>query len=137
MRRVRAITMAAVACSAISLAACAHEPAPRSLDFGSASGSVGTVTPSQQGVVSEWIAVFRSVADVAKLDADTAELKDAVDGAIVVSPVDCFEGLPIDDPGATYVLGVVAPTEEQLDALVDLADRPAIFEGRVRTMCLD
>jgi len=136
MKRVRAITMAAVACSAISLAACAHEPAPRSLDFGSASGSVGTVTPSQQGVVSEWIAVFRAVADVAKLDADTAELKDAVDGAIVVSPVNCFEGLPIDDPGA-YVLGVVAPTKEQLDALVDLADRLAIFEGRVRTMCLD
>jgi hypothetical protein len=137
MRRVRAITMATVACSALSLAACAHEPAPRSLDFGSASGSIGTVTPSGQGVVSEWIGVFRAVADVSKLDADTAELKAAVDGAIVVSPVDCFDGLLIDDPGVTYVLGVVAPTKEQLDAVVDLADRPTIFEGRVRTMCLD
>ena len=64
-------------------------------------------------------------------------LKAIVGGAIVVSPVNCFDGLPVDDPGTTYVLGVVAPTREQLDALVERVDRPTVFVGRVRTMCLD
>ena len=46
-----------------------------------------------------------------ELDADTAAMKAIVGGAIVVSPVNCFEGLPFDDPGTTYVLGVVAPSQ--------------------------
>ena len=54
-----------------------------------------------------------------------------------MSPVNCFDGLSVDDPGTTYVLGVVAPTREQLDALVGQVDRPTVFVGRVRTMCLD
>ena len=75
--------------------------------------------------------------DVRDLDADTSKLMAIVDGSIVVSPVNCFEGLSVDDPEATYVIGVVAPTREQLDALIELADQKTIFEGRVRTMCLD
>jgi len=54
-----------------------------------------------------------------------------------VSPVNCFDGLTVDDPGTTYVLGVVASSREQLDALVQQVDRPTVFVGRVRTMCLD
>jgi hypothetical protein len=134
---VGANAVAVLACSTILLVGCGGEPAPRSLDFGSASGSVGTVTPSDRGVVSEWLAVFRAVVDVGDLDADTSELKAIVDGSIVVSPVNCFEGLSVDDPEATYVLGVVAPTRDQLDGLIERAGRKTIFEGRVRTMCLD
>lgn len=95
------------------------------------------MTPGEQGVVTEWLAVFRTATDVQALDADTAAVKAIVGGAIVVSPVNCFEGLTVDDPGTTYVLGVVAPSKEQLDALVERVGRTAVFVGRVRTMCLD
>ena len=137
MRTIRPMTVVALACLAIGLSACSREPVPRSLDFGAASGSRGTVTPGDGGVVTEWLAVFRTASDVQELDEDTTEVKAIVGGAIVVSPVNCFEGLPVDDPGTTYVLGVVAPSKEQLDALVDQVDRPTVFEGEVRTMCLD
>ena len=124
-------------CLALALPGCSRDAVPRSLDFGAASGSGGTVTPGDQGVVTEWLAVFRTATDVQELDADTAGVKAIVGGAIVVSPVNCFDGLTVDDPGTTYVLGVVAPSKKQLDALVDRVDRPTVFVGRVRTMCLD
>ena len=87
--------------------------------------------------MTEWLAVFRTATDVGELDADTAAIKAIVGGAIVVSPVNCFEGLPFDDPGSTYLLGVVAPSPEQLDELLEQVARPTVFEGQVRTMCLD
>jgi hypothetical protein len=137
MRTIRPATMLALACLTIGLSACSSEPAPRSLDFGAASGSQGTVTPGDGGVVTEWLAVFRTASDVEDLDEDTAAVRAIVGGAIVVSPVNCFDGLSVDDPGTTYVLGVVAPSKEQLDSLVDQVERPTVFEGEVRTMCLD
>ena len=130
-------TVVVMACLAVGLFGCSRDPAPRSLDFGAASGSGGTVTPGDEGVVTEWLAVFRTATDVQELDADTTAVKAIVGGAIVVSPVNCFDGLTVDDPGTTYVLGVVAPSKEQLDALVEQVGRPTVFVGRVRTMCLD
>ena len=95
------------------------------------------MTPGEEGVITEWLAVFRTATDVQELDADTTAVKAIVGGSIVVSPVNCFDGLTVDDPGTTYVLGVVAPSKEQLDALVEQVGRPTVFIGRVRTMCLD
>ena len=112
MSTIRPTTVVALACLALGLLGCSREPAPRSLDFGAASGSGGTVTPGDEGVVTEWLAVFRTETDVHELDADTTAVKAIVGGAIVVSPVNCFDGLTVDDPGTTYVLGVVAPTKE-------------------------
>ena len=137
MNAIRPLTVVTFACLVIGLSGCAGEPASRSLDFGATSGSEGTVTPDDGGIVSELLAVFRTASDVRELDADTAAVKEIVGGAIVVSPVNCFDGLPVDDPETTYVLGVVAPSREQLDALVDRVGRPTIFAGYVRTMCLD
>jgi hypothetical protein len=131
------MTVVALVCLALGLFGCSREPAPRSLDFGEASGSSGSATSDDDGVVTEWLAVFRTATDVQELDADTTAVKAIVGGAIVVSPVNCFDGVSIDDPGTRYVLGVVAPSKEQLDALVEQVDRPTVFVGRVRTMCLD
>ena len=36
-----------------------------------------------------------------------------------------------------YLLGVVAPTKDALDEVVATVGRTVIFEGQVRTMCLD
>jgi hypothetical protein len=136
MSSIRPIPVVALLCVLLGLFGCSRDPAPRSLDFGEASGSSGSQTPDG-GVVTEWLAVFRTATDVPELDADTITLKAIVGGAIVVSPVNCFDGLSVDDPGTTYVLGVVARTREQLDALIEQVDRPTVFIGRVRTMCLD
>jgi hypothetical protein len=137
MSSIRPMPVVALVCLMFGLFGCSREPVPRSLDFGEASGSGGSRTPGDDGVVTEWLAVFRTATDVQELDADTTTLKAIVEGAIVVSPVNCFDGLSVDDPGTTYVLGVVAPTREQLEALVEQVDRPTVFVGRVRTMCLD
>ena len=137
MSTIRPMAVVALLCLALGLSGCSRDPAPRSLDFREASGSGGSATPAEDGVVTEWLAVFRTATDVDELDADTTAVKAIVGGAIVVSPVNCFDGLTVDDPGTTYVLGVVAPSKEQLDALVDRVDRPTVFVGRVRTMCLD
>ncbi len=68
---------------------------------------------------------------------DTADVLSIVGGSIVVSPVACFEGLPADIPLDSYLLGVVASTKDALDGIVAAVHRTAIFEGQVRTMCLD
>lgn len=137
MSPIRPKTVLTLACLLLTLLGCSRDPDPRSLDFGAASGSGGTETPGDEGVVTEWLAVFRAATDVQELDADTTAVKAIVGGAIVVSPVNCFDGLTVPDPGTTYVLGVVAPSRDQLDALVEQVDRPTVFVGRVRTMCLD
>ena len=124
---VAALTLAA-------LTACTKPSSSDTLGLGSTStGSPSAAT----GTVTEWLGVLRVATDVDDLDADTHAVKAVVDGSIVVSPVACFEGLPGTYEGDTYLLGVVATTKESLDELLGKVGRPAIFEGRVRTMCLD
>lgn len=98
----------------------------------------GSASPdAATGSVAKWIAVFRTEADPRDMGEDTADVLAVVGGAIVVSPAGCFEGLPGDILLDSYVLGVVAPTKDALDEIVAEVDRTVIFEGRVRTMCLD
>jgi hypothetical protein len=89
------------------------------------------------GSVEKWIAVFRIEGDPRDMNEDTAEVLAIVGGSIVVSPVACFEGLPAEIPLDSYVLGVVAPTKDALEEIAAEVDRTMIFEGQVRTMCLD
>ena len=63
----------ALLCVLLGLFGCSREPVPHSLDFGEASGSGGSQTPDN-GVVTEWLAVFRTATDVQELDADTTML---------------------------------------------------------------
>jgi hypothetical protein len=87
--------------------------------------------------VQTWIAVFRTEADPHDMNEDAADVLAIAGDAIAVSPVACFGGLPADIPLDSYVLGVVAPTKDALDEIVAEVGRTAIFEGQVRTMCLD
>jgi hypothetical protein len=89
------------------------------------------------GSVTEWLGVLRAEAVVDTLDDDTAAVKAIVHGSIVVSPVACFDGLPSSFEPDVYLLGVVAPTRQELDRLLSQVGRSTIFEGQVRTMCLD
>ncbi len=101
------------------------------------STSDGASADAGTGSVQKWIAVFRTEADPHDMSEDTADVLAIAGGAIVVSPVACFEGLPADLRLDSYLLGVVAPSKDALDEIVAEVDRTAIFEGQVRTMCLD
>ena len=131
MREVGA-TAVAIATIVVALTACT-KPAD-TIDLTSP-----TPTPviGGPGSVTEWLGVLRTEAVVDTLDDDTAAVKAIVHGSIVVSPVACFDGLPASFEPDVYVLGVVAPTRQELDQLLSQVGRSTIFEGQVRTMCLD
>ena len=133
--RRRALVVAAVLLVTTAATACSTSGGARTLDLSappsSPSPDAGT------GSVEEWIAVFRTEADPHDMSDETADVLAIVGGSIVVSPVACFEGLPADFHLDSYLLGVVATTKEALDEVVDSVGRTVIFEGRVRTMCLD
>ncbi len=88
-------------------------------------------------VVQEWVAVFETAEDPNELDAASAPLRKKVKGAILVGPAGCHEGLPeaLSVEGNMYVLGVVARSEEKLNAAVERADREPISRGRFRLLC--
>ena len=106
----------------------------KSLDL---NASVSSSPDAGTGSVEKWIAVFRTEADPHDMSDDTADVLAIVGGSIAVSPVACFEGLPADFHLDDYLLGVVAPTKDTLDQVVARVGRTPIFEGQVRTMCLD
>ena len=118
----------------VVLASGCSNGASETLDLG---GSDTSSPDAGTGSVEEWIGVFRIEADPHDMSEDTADVLAKVGGAIVVSPVACFEGLPSDEPLDAYLLGVAAPSKDALDEILAGVDRAVIFEGRVRTMCLD
>jgi hypothetical protein len=83
-----------------------------------------------------WIAVFAVADDPSSLDGETAQLSPMLGSAIRVSPVQCFHGLP-RTVGTGYVIGAVADTRAQLDALVAHTGETAMFEKEVGEFCLD
>lgn len=131
-RRFPAVAAAALVLAAVT-AACSGASRDGTLDLGRSDSA----SPGGTGSVEKWIAVLRTEADPRDMSGDTARVLAVVGGAIVVSPVACFEGLPADLQLDSYLLGVVAPTKEGLDEIVSEVDRAVIFEGQVRTMCLD
>ncbi|MGZ6545682.1 MAG: hypothetical protein ACXVEI_10250 [Actinomycetota bacterium] len=131
--RRRALVVAAVLLVAAATA-CSNSRGARTLDL---SASASLSPDAGTGSVEKWIAVFRTEADPHDISDETADVLAIVGGSIVVSPVACFEGLPADFHLDAYLLGVVAPTKDALDQVVARVGRTAIFEGQVRTMCLD
>lgn len=131
MRRAGA-TAFAIAATAVALAACS-----RSADTIDLTSPTATSGDGGSASVTEWLGVLRTEKVVARLNDDTAAVRAIVHGSIVASPAACFDGLPASFEPDSYLLGVVAPTKEELDQLVARTGRSTIFEGQVRTMCLD
>jgi hypothetical protein len=131
--RMRSTSAFAVVSIVIALASCTNHDGS-TIDL----GSPGTGPPSAgTDSVTKWLGVVRSAADPNDLDTDTTAVGAIVGGSIVVSPAACFDGLPDRFAVDSYVLGVVAPTKEGLDALLATLGRPVLFEGQITTMCLD
>lgn len=86
---------------------------------------------------TEWVAVFETAADPNDLEGQQAELLERVDGAILVGPAGCHEGLAkaLKIDRGTYVIGVVGSSEAQMENAVQRAERQPIFRGQLKLLC--
>jgi hypothetical protein len=70
------------------------------------------------------------------LDAMTARLREPLGESLVVSPADCFRGLPAEvDDG--YVIGALASSREEAQELVADAGETVLFAASVTILCTD
>jgi hypothetical protein len=130
-RRGRWSIASVVALLLIGSAGCGNDPAGRP-------GDTPTPVGSTAAAVSEgWLAVIAVGADPNELDRLTQELLPIGGVAFVVSPSECFEGLPAAHDEAGYVLGFLSEDRAVVEALLDRAERPAMFVVRVRSHCTD
>jgi hypothetical protein len=87
-----------------------------------------------------WAAVLDTAADPDRLAAGRKEtlaaLGDVLEGSVVVSPGECLDGLP---PGLSdgYVLAIVRPGPNDLQALTSQLSREPSFIGAVTVVCSD
>jgi hypothetical protein len=96
-------------------------------------------TPFGPGAV--WVAVYDIAPDPQQLATErsqiVATLGDALEGAVVITPAGCFDGLPKNIHGDTYVLAVQQDERVYLRALVEQLDGHPGFLGGVTAMCTD
>ena len=104
-------------------------------------GSVAPTSPPTLGPSPAWIAVYDTAADPQELAAERVQilagLGDALEGAVVISPAGCFEGLPRQLDGSAYVLALQQPERVYVRALAEQLDGHPRFVGRVTVSCTD
>ena len=87
-----------------------------------------------------WVAVLDTADDPARLTAPRRdvlhELGDVLEGAVVISPGACLEGLPADLADG-YVLAIQRDTRPDVIALVSLLSSKPSFTGDVTIVCSD
>jgi hypothetical protein len=125
-----------IACGLLlALGACGDVP-------GSGEGSTsGVPTPSSPSATPDasatlWIAVVDVAPEPSQLDALTRRLRGPLGTALVVSPTDCFEGLP-DRAGEGYLIGAAGATRSEVERLVVDAGEKVVFTAEVRNVCTD
>jgi len=113
---------------ATSAAACGRDidAAPSASDVRS------TASPAPE----RWLAAVELAPLADDLDAPTERLIGPLGEALVVSPVDCFEGLPADvDDG--YVIGAVGDSKDEVEGLILDAGEQVLFSASVTILCTD
>jgi hypothetical protein len=121
---------------ALTLAGCGEDPEPPRASTPSA--ATPSASPSVPPLANEerWIAVVEVAPDPNDLDALTQRLLDLLGTALVVSPTDCFEGLP-DTAGDGYVIGVVGDSRSEVEGRVVDAGESVAFSANVTILCTD
>lgn len=94
-----------------------------------------TVTSAPPGI-ERWLAVVEVAPLADDLSDTTQRLRDRLGLALIVSPVDCIEGLP-SELGSGYVLGAVGDTAVEVEQLIGEAGERALFTARVTIVCTD
>jgi hypothetical protein len=128
------LARALVAASFLGLvsSACIGSPEPSGEPSRTAPASSATGGPQ-----TVWLAGLAVADEPSELTALTEEVMAAVDGAIVVSPTPCFDGVPQRFRGSSYILGVIAPTVQELEVLVAKTNRDPLFTALVGDLCVD
>jgi hypothetical protein len=96
--------------------------------------SASSTSPSAEG--ERWIAVIDVAADPNDLDALTQRLLEPLGTALVVAPVDCFEGLPGTAKDG-YVIGAVGEARAEVERRVVDAGKTVAFTANVTILCTD
>ncbi len=100
-----------------------------------------TTTPTQgQGAApsgqQRWLAVIEVAPLADDLSAATQRLRDPLGLALVVSPVGCFEGLPLElETG--YLIGAVGESATEVEQLISKAGERVLFTSPVAILCTD
>ena len=136
--RTKQAPRASVALLVIVLAtACASSP---STPAATATPST-VVAPSVPSSADTWVAVFGVARAPSALSGDRTDivetLGDALEGAVVVSPAGCLEGLPASLPADGYVLAIQQSSRAEVLVLADQVRREPSFVGPVHTLCTD
>jgi hypothetical protein len=93
-----------------------------------------SATPIASG--DRWIAVIDVASDPSELDALTQRLRGPLGRALVVSPTDCFEGLP-EWAGEGYLIGAAGESRASVERLVTDAGEEVAFSAKVTIICID
>jgi hypothetical protein len=119
---------ALVAVATIAAAACGGG--------GGGSDTSATPSPPASADAGRWIAVVEVAPRADDLDTATQRLREPLGTALVVSPFDCFEGLPAE-AGEGYVIGALAGSSDEAERLVVGAGEPVLFTASVTILCVD
>jgi hypothetical protein len=122
-------------CVPLALASCGEDPELGGGPTTSAS-SVPPSSPTAPAYEERWIAVVRVAPEPSDLDALTQQLLDPLGTALVVSPTECFEGLP-DAALGGYLIGAVGDTRSEVEGLILDAGEEVVFSARVKIVCTD
>ena len=99
------------------------------------------VVPSVPLPADTWVAVLGVARTPSALSGDRTDivetLGDALEGAVVVSPTSCLEGLPADSPPDGYVLAIQQSSRAEVLVLTDQVRREPSFVGQVQQLCTD
>jgi hypothetical protein len=127
----------AVVIVALALAACGPERADAPQPRGSPPPVQTEAPPPTE--VRQWVAVFDTAEHPDDLDPSTKELLETAAENIAVQPVQCWEGLAadLDVDAGLYAAAVIAPTEEELQAVVEDVGREPVGTGRYKAFCID
>ena len=124
----------ALACSLAlgALAACGERAEPNV----EPSAEPSPMPSPPPGAVETWLAVVAVASGANDLDALTRRLLEPLGGAIMVAPVDCFEGLPPDVRNG-YLIGAVGDTRAEVERLIEDAGEEVSFSAHVVNVCTD
>lgn len=83
-----------------------------------------------------WLSVIEAAPRADDLDALTRRVRDSLGPSLVVSPVSCFEGLPVV-AGEGYLIGAIAQSPDEAERLVSDTGEPVLFTASVTMLCTD
>jgi len=99
------------------------------------------VAPSMAPTDEVWVAVLGVARNPSALSGDRTDiletLGDALEGAVVVSPTTCLEGLPVSLPADGYVLAIQQSARAEVLVLTNQVSREPSFVGPVHPLCTD